>query len=113
MGLEKWCAARSVLQTWTPGDQPQSNGRAEQSVGEVKSRIRRLLKAASLPTSYWPIAARFLNEQLRAEAIHKKVAWPSLYAEVWVRKRGWNLVVKYLGPSWLCHGHWIEMGRRS
>ena len=116
VGLEKWCAARSVLQTWTPGDQPQSNGRAEQSVGEVKSRIRRLLKAASLPTSYWPVAARFLNEQLRAEAIHKKVAWPSLYAEVWVGKRGWNLVemgptsekVRYLGPSWLCHGHWIE-----
>ena len=33
-----------------------------------------------------------------------------------MRKRGWNLVemgptsekVKYLGPSWLCHGQWIE-----
>ena len=31
VGLEKWCAARSVLQTWTPGDQPQLNGRAEKS----------------------------------------------------------------------------------
>ena len=35
--LAEWCMQRAILHTYTSGDQPQANGRAEQSVGEVKS----------------------------------------------------------------------------
>lgn len=44
--LNQWCTQRGILQTYTAGDQPQSNGRAEQTVAELKSRIRRTLLAA-------------------------------------------------------------------
>ena len=34
--LAAWCRERSTLQTWTPGGEPQSNGRAERSVQEPR-----------------------------------------------------------------------------
>ena len=34
--LAEWCMQMAILHTYTSGDQPQANGRAEQSVGEVK-----------------------------------------------------------------------------
>ena len=113
--LQAWCEARALLHTWTAGDQPQSNGRAEQSVGEIKARIRRMLKAAGANFSRWPLAARCLHEKLRAEALGLKPSPPFL-SEVYVRKRFWRSKeleptqekVLYLGPSWIDHGHWIE-----
>eukprot|EP00435_Cladocopium_sp_Y103_P064984 s603_g26.t1 len=78
MALKNWCEARAVLHTRTAGDQPQSNGRAEQSVGEVKARIRRMLKAAEADFSRWPLAARCLHEKLRAEALGLKPSPPFL-----------------------------------
>ena len=53
--LERWCASRTILHTFTPGDQPQSNGRVEVSVQWIKSDIRRMLHAASAPFSRWPL----------------------------------------------------------
>ena len=35
--LEDWCKSRCILKTTTPGDAPQTNGRAEVSVQHVKS----------------------------------------------------------------------------
>ena len=45
--LAKWCASRTILHTFTPGDQPQSNGRVEVSVQWIKSEIRRVLHCRS------------------------------------------------------------------
>ena len=67
--LDRWCASRSILHTFTAGDQPQSNGRAEVSVQWVKAEIRRILQAAGAPFSRWPLAARNLNERLRLKQI--------------------------------------------
>ena len=116
--LQSWCEGRALLHTWTAGDQPQSNGRAEQSVGEIKARIRRMLKAAGADFSRWPLAARCLHEKLRAEALGLKPS-PRFLSEVYVRKRFWRSKeleptqekVLYLGPSWIDwidHGRWIQ-----
>ena len=61
--LSRWLANKGVrVQHSLPTDK-RGNGLAERSVGWVKERIRTLLKGASLPIHWWPIAARW--------AVHK------------------------------------------
>ena len=52
-----WCREREIVQTWTAGDKPQSNGRAEKAI-----RVRTLLLAV-VGEEWWPIALRNVNEQ--------------------------------------------------
>ena len=114
--LDKWCTSRTILHTYTAGDQPASNGRAEVTVQWVKAEIRRILHAAQAPFSRWPLAARNLNERLRLQQIGKAVTLPNFLTPVLVRKRFWRTrellptqeKVLYLGPSWVHHGHWVE-----
>ena len=114
--LDRWCASRSILHTFTAGDQPQSNGRAEVSVQWVKAEIRRILHAAGAPFSRWPLAARNLNERLRLRQIGKPANVPNFLEPVLIRKRFWRTMellptqekALYLSPSWVHHGHWIE-----
>jgi plasmid stabilization system protein ParE len=119
--LERWCRERDILQTWSAGAEPQSNGRAERTVQEIKSRVRRLLHAARVGPEWWPVALRNVNERLRRERM--KVNWngqkfeeiPAFMQEVTVKKRFWRTkelepgreVVRYLSPTWLHHGHWV------
>ena len=113
--LASWCRARDIAQTFTAGNQPQSNGRAESTVAYVKSRLRRALFAANVGVELWPIAARYRNEVFRKEGMGEKVKWPTFYSKVVVRKRFWRTreleptqeVVRYLAPSWAYHGHWV------
>ena len=44
---------------------PQSNGRVERSVQEVKVRIQRALTGAGLGPEYWPAACRFVHHERR------------------------------------------------
>ena len=114
--LEKWCLSRTILQTFTPGDQPQMNGRCEAIVQHIKAAIRRTLHGAEAPFDRWPIAARFINEKLRQKQVDKEKKTPPFLAQVLVRKRFWRSreleptqeKVTYLCPSWVHHGHWIE-----
>eukprot|EP00435_Cladocopium_sp_Y103_P038530 s827_g10.t1 len=116
MALADWCTQRAILHTYTTGDQPQSNGRAEQAIGQMKSRIRRMLLAAQVGFERWPLAARCLNEMLWMEATGKDAKCPAFMTEVLVRKRYWRSKefeptqerVRYLGPSWTHRGHWVE-----
>ncbi|CAE7224257.1 RE2 [Symbiodinium sp. CCMP2592] len=45
--------------------QPQQSGRAEALVRVIKSRVKTLLRAASLPMSCWPLAAQFSARRQR------------------------------------------------
>ena len=114
--LDRWCASRTILHTFTPGDQPQSNGRVEVSVQWIKAEIRRMLHGASAPFSRWPLAARSLNERLRLRQVGKSQKLPNFLTPVLIRKRFWRArellptqeQALYIGPSWVHHGHWIE-----
>ena len=101
--LERWCRERDILQTWSAGAEPQSNGRAERTVQEIKSRVRRLLHAARVGPEWRPVALRNVNERLRRERM--KVNWngqkfeeiPAFMQEVTVKKRFWR--TKELEPG--------------
>ena len=114
--LEKWCLSRTILHTYTPGDQPQSNGRVEASVQWIKAEVRRVLHAAGAPFSLWPLAARNVDERLRLKQVGKQVSLPNFMTPVLIRKRFWRARellptqerALYIGPSWVHHGHWIQ-----
>eukprot|EP00438_Fugacium_kawagutii_P024973 Skav217964 [mRNA] locus=scaffold3450:124613:131011:+ [translate_table: standard] len=116
VALDSWCRARTILRTYTAGDEPQANGRVEQTVGEIKARTRRILHAAQAPFERWPLAIRCLSERFRREALKETSKGPNFMDEVLVRKRHWRSKemeptqerVKYVCPSWQHHGHWVE-----
>ena len=114
--LEKWCLSRTILHTYSAGDQPQSNGRVEASVQWIKAEVRRVLHAAGAPFSLWPLAARNVDERLRLKQVGKQVSLPNFMTPVLIRKRFWRARellptqerALYIGPSWVHHGHWIQ-----
>ena len=108
--LSQWCTQRAILQTYTPGDQPQSNGRAEQTVAELKSRIRRMLLAANVGSEKWPLAARCLSEMLWIEALGETKKCPPFMSEVLVRKRHWK-AEEFMPTQEKSHirGNWLSI----
>ena len=114
--MKKWMVNRGYIRTYTAGDDPQSNGRVENSVQQAKSQIRRLLHQGGMEPKSWPLAARHLNEVWRYQRIGKKQDFPTLNAEVLVRKRHWNNhqlsptmeKVTYIAPNHWSHGHWVK-----
>jgi len=75
--LQRWIMNRGIARTFTGVDDPQSNGRAENSVQAVKSYIRRALKQAGMEAKWWPLAARHVGEALRFQRLAKKRDSPS------------------------------------
>ena len=57
--LTRWAASQGIRVQHTLPTDKKANGLAERTVGWVKSRVRTLLKAASLPIHWWPLAARW------------------------------------------------------
>ena len=57
--LSRWAASQGIRVQHTLPTDKKGNGLAERIVGWIKSRVRTLLKAASLPIHWWPLAARW------------------------------------------------------
>ena len=114
--MRRWMLNRGYIRTYTAGDDPQSNGRVENSVQQAKNQMRRLLRQGGMEPQQWPLAARHLNEVWRYQRIGRPQDFPPLNAEVLVRKRYWNArqlsatmeKVRYVAPNHWCHGHWVE-----
>ena len=114
--MKEWTSQRDIVHTFTPGDSPQTNGRAEVAVQQIKNEIRRTLLGGGATYDRWPLAARFVNETHRLKQVGKTVNHPGFMEKVLIRKRYWHAEelaptqeeATYLGPSWLNHGHYIE-----
>ena len=113
--MDSWCKARDIVHTFTPGTDPQMNGRAERAVMEVKNRVRTILLASEAELSWWPFVVRNVNERWRCARIKKLDEFPPFLSTVLVKRRFWRAgdlmpsqeKVRYLCPSWLNHGHWV------
>ena len=55
--LRRWLLQRGTVSTYTEGQSPQANGRAENAVKWVKAQTKKLLTATSLPKSCWAMAS--------------------------------------------------------
>ena len=112
--LQRWCDARSIHKTTTAGVSSQSNGRAERSIQEVKSRIQRLLLSAEMEAEHWPQACRYVHQMERrrwSQSADKPC--PPFGAQVLIKRRFWGRqelqptheVVRYMSPDPDSHGH--------
>ncbi|CAE7758600.1 RE1 [Symbiodinium sp. CCMP2456] len=57
--LKRWLASRGTYTTYTEGQSPQANGRAEAAVKYAKTQTKRLLTAANFAPRLWPVALRY------------------------------------------------------
>eukprot|EP00435_Cladocopium_sp_Y103_P075594 s33_g60.t1 len=66
--FRSWAAHRNVMQSFTAGDDPQSNGHCESEVHQLKRRTRLLLHTAHQENTHWPQAMRYaVEERLRGQ----------------------------------------------
>ena len=61
--LRRWLLEHGILVTYTEGQAPQSNGRAEAAVKWTKSSVKRLLSAAKLGNENWAVAANYATQE--------------------------------------------------
>eukprot|EP00438_Fugacium_kawagutii_P029730 Skav214785 [mRNA] locus=scaffold1820:35141:42466:+ [translate_table: standard] len=113
--FRNWAKSRGIWVTRTSGEDPQGNGRAEQTIKALKNQTRRALRQAHVGSKWWPWALRFVNEVNRCYRLGTSPTWPEFLAEVRTRKRARGRgafdmgveKVQYLCPAPEDHGHWV------
>ena len=66
--FRKWAAQRSLYMTFTAGDEPCGNARAEREIGHLKARVRVLLTGTASPMEIRPMALRHAARALEESA---------------------------------------------
>ena len=61
--FKSWISQKGLVQTYTAGDDPQSNGHCESEVNQLKRRTRLLLHMAQQENTSWPQAMRYAAEE--------------------------------------------------
>ena len=116
--IQKWCAARGLLQTTTGGDNPSSNEHVESEVNQLKRRTRLLLRQAGLSATSWPIALRHaaedrLRHQLEGLGV-PQVPMIDFHANVLVKRKRWHgrgpLAPPFVEATLLCPSPVMNQG---
>ena len=61
--FKSWISQKGLVQTYTAGDDPQSNGHCESEVNQLERRTRLLLHMAQQENTSWPQAMRYAAEE--------------------------------------------------
>ena len=105
--LRKWLLERGALCTYTEGQAPQANGRAESAVKWVKAQARKLLTASSLPRSCWAMAAVYATWARRETQLGRGQEVLPFGTPVHVRSKVYGAGGKYdLNLRWR-HGRYV------
>ena len=105
--LRKWLLERGALCTYTEGQAPQANGRAESAVKWVKAQARKLLTASSLPRSCWAMAAFYATWARRETQLGRGQEVLPFGTPVHVRSKVYGAGGKYdLNLRWR-HGRYV------
>ena len=51
--FKAWCKNRAMVRTQSCPDEHQQNGRAEAAIASINSRVRKLLHASKMETTWW------------------------------------------------------------
>ena len=117
--IQRWAAARGIVQTTTGGDDPAAAGHVESEVNQLKRRMRFYLRKAALSHEAWPLALRYAVEERRRFQLNS-LGTPTLpmvpfYSPVVVKRKRWhnpgNLAPPFvsgtlISPSPLMHHGW-------
>ena len=103
--FKSWITQRNLIQTFTAGDDPQSNGHCESEVHQLKRRTRLLLHVASQGNTHWPQAMRYATEErLRNQLsqlgcpVQKMLPYQS---DVLVKRKRWHDKGNLLAPPFV------------
>ena len=92
--FRSWVAHQNVMQSFTAGDDPQSNGHCEAEVNQLKRRTRLLLHTASQENTHWPQAMRYaVEERLRGQMNALGSPTPKMLpynSNVLVKRKRWH-----------------------
>ena len=88
-----WMAQKGLYCTYTAGDEPCGNARAEREIGVLRGRCRALMKSTNLDPGLWALAFRQAGEErLREQLWQVGVATPTLLpfgSRAMVKKKTW------------------------
>ena len=91
--LTMWMQQKGLYCTYTAGDEPCGNARAEREIGVLRGRCRSLMRSTQLDPGLWALAFRHAGEErLRAQLWQCGVATPTLLpfaSQAMVKKKRW------------------------
>ena len=91
--LTMWMQQKGLYCTYTAGDEPCGNARAEREIGVLRGRCRSLMTSTQLDPGLWALAFRHAGEErLRAQLWQCGVATPTLLpfaSQAMVKKKRW------------------------
>ena len=94
MKVKAWCTKQNLLLTLGGGDDPANNGHVESEIGQLKRRLRLVLRQAGQTTDFWPQALRWVAEQRLRDQLEKfGVEKPQMVpynAAVLVKRKRWH-----------------------
>ena len=109
--LKRWLSARGTYTTYTEGQSPQSNGRAESAVRYIKSHVKRLLKMANLEARMWPMALQYaVWSQMQGQLYPDKPLIP-FGTKVHVKRKVYGVGNKYDLDSRWDEGYYLGPSR--
>ena len=99
--IKRWALERGIFCTFTEGQAPQSNGRAESAVKWVKSSVKKLLSAADLPKETWAVAAHYATQDRMERMLRRSSSMLPFGTKVHVRSKVYGTGGKYdLDSRW-------------
>ena len=99
--LKKWLLSRGTFTTYTEGQAPQSNGRAESAVRYCKTQTKRLLQASGFARRLWPLALRYATWSQMQKQIYPDKELMPFGVRVHVKKKTYGVGNRYdLDSRW-------------
>ncbi|CAE7610958.1 Lgr4 [Symbiodinium sp. CCMP2592] len=99
--IKRWALERGIFCTYTEGQSPQANGKAEAGVKWVKSAVKRLLAAGDLPKEAWAVAANYATQTRMEQLLRQSSSMLPFGTKVHVRSKVYGAGGKYdLDSRW-------------
>ena len=99
--LRRWLLQRGTIATYTEGQSPQSNGRAEAAVKWMKNQAKRLLLSTPVPRSCWTAAMTYSAWAQRERAMGRGADLLPFGSRVHLRSKVYGTGGKYdLNSRW-------------
>ncbi|CAE7828798.1 RE1 [Symbiodinium sp. CCMP2592] len=99
--IKRWALERGIFCTYTEGQAPQANGKAEAGVKWVKSSVKRLLMCSDLPKEAWAVAANYAVQNRMEQLLRQSTSMLPFGTRVHVRSKVYGTGGKYdLDSRW-------------
>ena len=105
--LKRWLWSRGTFTTFTEGQAPQSNGRAESAVRYCKTQTKRLLQAAGFSRKLWPLAMRYATWSQMQRQINPEQELIPFGVRAHVKKKTYGVGNRYDLDSKWGTGHYV------